>query len=318
MNNIVKDLSKKAAYGGNNWVGRNSSLKQDIGKLWADCGICNEYSELEAVLLHTPGDELLSVSDPELFHMLETVDLKKAQTEHKNLKQAYKNLGVKVYDLKYDLLPSPNIMFLADLFFMTPEGAVLGRPASSVRSGEEVHVARTLSELKIPILKTIRGDGTFEGADAAWINAKTVIVGRGLRTNDSGLVQLTSILNEMGVDVIAVDLPHGTMHLMGMLRFFDNDLAVAWPKRIAYSAVKALNTAGVHVEFIPDEIEAISGMALNVVTTGRKRILMPAGNPKTQSFYESLGVECQTIAVNELMKATGAVGCLTGILKRRE
>ncbi|MCD4742857.1 MAG: amidinotransferase, partial [Desulfobacteraceae bacterium] len=208
--------------------------------------------------------------------------------------------------------------FLADLFFMTPEGAVLGRPASSVRSGEEVHVARTLSELKIPILKTIRGDGTFEGADAAWINAKTVIVGRGLRTNDSGIAQLTSILNEMGVDVIAVDLPHGTMHLMGMLRFFDNDLAVAWPKRLAYSAVKALNNAGIHVEFIPDEIEAVSGMALNVVTTGRKRILMPAGNPKTQSFYESLGVECQTIAVNELMKATGAVGCLTGILKRRK
>lgn len=59
MNNIVEDLSKKAAYGGNNWVGRNSSLKQDIGKLWADCGVCNEYSELEAVLLHTPGDELL-------------------------------------------------------------------------------------------------------------------------------------------------------------------------------------------------------------------------------------------------------------------
>jgi len=318
MNNIVEDLSKKAAYGGSNWVGRNSSLKQDIGKLWADCGICNEYSELEAVLLHTPGDELLSVSDPELFHMLETVDLKKAQTEHKNLKQAYKNLGVRVYDLKCDLLPPPNIMFLADLFFMTPEGAVLGRPASSVRSGEEVHVARTLSELKIPILKTIRGDGTFEGADAAWINAKTVIVGRGLRTNDSGIAQLTSILNEMGVDVIAVDLPHGTMHLMGMLRFFDNDLAVAWPKRLAYSAVKALNNAGIHVEFIPDEIEAVSGMALNVVTTGRKRILMPAGNPKTQSFYESLGVECQTIAVNELMKATGAVGCLTGILKRRK
>ncbi|MCK5096835.1 MAG: amidinotransferase, partial [Desulfobacteraceae bacterium] len=88
-------------------------------------------------------------------------------------------------------------------------------------------------------------------------------------------------------------------------------------KRIAYSAVKALQNHGIHVEFIPDEIEAISGMALNFVTTGEKRILMPENNPKTQSFYQSLGVECHIVSVRELMKATGAVGCLTGILKRR-
>jgi N-dimethylarginine dimethylaminohydrolase len=317
MNNNIQDLSKKAAYGGSNWVGRDRSLKQEIGTLWADCGICNEYSRLEAVLLHTPGEELLSVTDPELFHMLEPVNLEKAQIEHHRLKQAYKDLGVKVYDLKPAHLPPPNIMFMADLFFMTPEGAILGRPASSVRSGEEVHVARTLSELKIPILKTIRGDGIFEGADAAWINSELVIVGKGLRTNDAGISQLSSILNEIGVKVIAVDLPHGTMHLMGMLRFLDKDSAVAWPKRIAYSAVKALNNKGIRVDFIPDENEAVSGMALNIVTTGPKKILMPANNPKTQSFYESLGVDCQVVSVSELMKATGAVGCLTGILKRR-
>ena len=317
MNQIPEDLSKKAAYGGSNWIGRNLSLKEEMGKLWKDCGICNEYSELEAVLLHTPGEELLTVSDPELFHMLEPLNLEKVQQEHGNLKQAYKDLGVKVYDLNPQFLPPPNVMFLADLFFMTPEGAILARPASSVRAGEEVHVARILSELRIPILKTIRGTGTFEGADAAWINPETVIVGKGLRTNDEGIAQLTSILNETGVNVIEVDLPHGTMHLMGMLRFLDDNLAVAWPKRIAYSAVKALNNNGIDVQFIPDEIEAISGMALNFVTTGRKRILMPKNNPKTQNFYQSLGVECQTIEVTELMKATGAVGCLTGILKRR-
>ena len=317
MNNIVEDLSKIAAYGGSKWIGRNSSLKQDIGKLWAACGIENEYSSLEAILLHTPGEELLSVTDPELFHMLEPVNLEKAQAEHKNLKQAYKDHGVKVYDLKPDCLPPPNIMFMADLFFMTPEGAVLGRPASSIRSGEEVHVARALSALKIPILKTIRGNGTFEGADAAWINPETVIVGRGLRTNDDGISQLRSILNEIGVEVIITDLPHGTMHLMGMLRFFDKDLAVAWPKRIAYSAVKALNDNSIRVELLPDEIEAESGMALNVVTLGPKKIIMPANNPNTQSFYESLGVDVTSVEVGELMKATGAVGCLTGILKRK-
>ena len=30
------------------------------------------------------------------------------------------------------------IVFMADLFFMTPEGAILARPASEVRAGEGV------------------------------------------------------------------------------------------------------------------------------------------------------------------------------------
>ena len=43
--------------------------------------------------------------------------------------------------------------------------------------------------------------------------------------------QITSVLSEMGVETLAVDMPFGTMHLMGMLRFADHDLAVAWPRR---------------------------------------------------------------------------------------
>jgi len=45
------------------------------------------------------------------------------------------------------------LMFVSDLMFMTPEGAVLARPASTVRAGEERWVARRLAELGVPILK---------------------------------------------------------------------------------------------------------------------------------------------------------------------
>ena len=48
-------------------------------------------------------------------------------------------------------------MFVADLMFMTPEGAILGRPASTVRAGEERLVARRLAELGVPILRVVRG-----------------------------------------------------------------------------------------------------------------------------------------------------------------
>ena len=136
-------------------------------------------------------------------------------------------------------------MFCADLFLMTPEGAIVGRPASTVRAGEERWVARRLADLGIPIVRTIRGRGTFEGADAMWLDATTVLVGRGLRTNGEGVAQVTSILGEMGVEAIPVDLPWGAMHLMGTLRIADRDLAIAWPGRLAVAAVRPSTAAAI-------------------------------------------------------------------------
>ena len=40
-------------------------------------------------------------------------------------------------------------------------------------------------------------------------------------------------------------------------------------------------------------------------------------NPITQTFYESLDIDCVTTPTNELYKAAGSIGCLTGILERK-
>ena len=43
---------------------------------------------------------------------------------------------------------------------------------------------------------------------------------------------------------------------------------------------------------------------------------MVAGVPLVQGFYEDLGITCVTVEVDELVKAAGAIGCLTGVLHR--
>jgi N-dimethylarginine dimethylaminohydrolase len=207
-------------------------------------------------------------------------------------------------------------MFVADLLFMTPEGGVLGRPASVVRAGEERLVARRLADLGIPILRSVRGAGVFEGADAAWLDPDTVVLATGLRTNPEGAAQVAGVLREMGIGVVPVGLPYGAMHLMGQLRFADRDLAIAWPGRVPYAAVEALRARDCVVRFLPDEREATHGMALNFVTLGPRRILMPAGNPITRAFLEDAGVDCQVVRIDELARAAGGIGCLTGILHR--
>ena len=310
------DTLSTSAYGGPGWTPRRTSLAEEMGTVWGPFGLSSEWSRLQAVLLHRPGPELAASQDPQATLMLAPVDLEKAQAQHDALAQAYRDAGVTVHYVEPRDTPTPNQIFVADLLFMTPEGAILARPASTVRAGEERNVARRLAELGVPILRSVRGRGTFEGADALWLDEGTVILGRGLRTNEEGAAQVTATLEEMGVTVIPVDLPVGTMHLMGMLRLVDRDLAVAWPRRLATRGVDALRQRGYRVLFIPDEAEAIHTHALNFVTLGPGEILMPEGNPVTQAFLQEAGVICHTVDVSELMKAAGSIGCMTGILAR--
>jgi N-dimethylarginine dimethylaminohydrolase len=175
-----------------------------------------------------------------------------------------------------------------------------------------------LAELGIPILRCVRGSGTFEGADAAWLDQQTVLLATGLRTNAEGARQVASLLQEMGIQVVHVGLAYGAMHLMGALRFADRDLALAWLGRVPFAAVEALRARGYRVLFAPDEGELKRGLALNFVTLGPRHILTPAGNPITLRWFEQAGITCHTVEVDELVKAAGAVGCLTGILQRQE
>jgi N-dimethylarginine dimethylaminohydrolase len=198
---------------------------------------------------------------------------------------------------------------------MTPEGAIFGRPASTVRAGEEVQVARRLAALNVPILLSVHGAGTFEGADAIWIDKDTALVATGLRTNEAGADQVTWALQSLGAQVIRVDLPFGSMHLMGTLRLAGPEIAVGYPGRTPHRAVRALRRRGYRLLWAPDPDE-IGRMALNFITLGPNRILMAAHCPRTQAAYEAEGIACATVQIDELAKAAGAMGCLTGILKR--
>ncbi|RLD07251.1 MAG: amidinotransferase [Chloroflexota bacterium] len=309
------ESSLTTAYGGEGWSPRIQTHQAEIGSLWGVCGVNNEYAPLEAVLLHAPGAEWEDIPDPDAMLMANAPDLALAREQHDAIAQFYRGAGVNVHYVEPNQLPPPNLMFCADLFFMTPEGAILARPASTVRAGEERWIARRLADLGIPIARTLRGGATFEGADAQWLNSETVLIAHGLRTNAEGVSQVSDALRGMGVDVIQVDLPIGTMHLMGMVRFLDKDLAVGWLGRLSYVAVEALRARGYRVIFIPNEAEA-KNHALNFVTLGPKEIFMAAGKPITQKFYESQGVTCHTVETGELNKAAGGIGCLTGILRR--
>ena len=313
----MKNPTQNSAYGGPGWQPRTQSLHEEIGAQWAQCGIDSEFMPLRKVLLHQPGDELaLSQEDFNAAQMLAPLDVSLARAQHAAMAAAYRANGVEVVDLQHPGLPTPNQMFMADVFVMSPCGAIVARPASTVRAGEERWAARAIAGQGMPILQSISGRGTFEGADLTWVSPTLALVGRGLRTNDEAFAQIKSALNANGIDAVQVDLPYGTMHLMGMLRLIDHDLALGWNTRLPHRAVDQLRAHGYHVDWLPDEREAKECYAFNIVVLGPRKILMPAGCPITQAFYERLGIVCVTVDISELGKAAGSAGCLTGILQR--
>ena len=305
-----------AAYGGPGWRPRMRAHAEELGDLWAACGLDSEWRPLRKVLLSPPG-AALAVGEPDANLYLDRPDPARAAEEHTALAEAYRRAGVTVIETR-EAPDTPNRMFAADLFAMTPQGAILARPAGAARAGEEVAVAAALAGARVPILRTLTGRAVFEGADLMWLDRGTALLGLGLRTNQEAARQIGALLADLGAELLAVDMPAGTMHLMGMLRIVDRDLALAWPARTPFRAVEALRGRGFRVAFLPEEVvgEAERGKAFNFVTLGPRRILMPAGNVAARRFYEGLGIDVVETPMAELAKAAGAVGCLTGIVAR--
>ena len=171
---------RSSAYGGQGWSQRTRDHCDELGSVWASHRIDSEWTSLKSVLLHRPGEELLVAgNDPNSVQMLAPVDLARAQSEHDQLAETYRSLEVDVHYVEPAGRCPPNQMFCADTFVMTPVGALLARPASTVRAGEERWVQNRLAALGVPIARSLTGTATFEGADLMWLDSETAIVGHG-------------------------------------------------------------------------------------------------------------------------------------------
>ena len=294
-------------------------MREDMASTWGDWGVSSEIGRLRAVLLRRPGPELDAVTDFDAMQMRSDLSPDVVRRQHDALAAAYRAHGVTVHAIERGRIDKPNAMFVRDLMLMTPEGAIVTRPASTVRAGEERLVAEALSRLGVPILMSVHGSGTFEGADVAWVDKDLCFLAEGLRTNEEGADQVERMLREIGVaNVVRVGLPHGAMHLDGLLGLLDRDLAVVWPRRTPLKVVETLRRRGYRFIEVEDEGEAQDCLPMNAVALAPGEILMPSGGDRLRERYEEAGVRCYTVDISECIKAGGGLHCMTGFLKREE
>ena len=214
---------------GAGWRGRAASHAEEIaeGRIWRPYGVRSAFAPLTAVLLTWPGDELAYDAPPNDMLMARRPDLSLMRVQAESIAAAYAAAGAAVHLIRPTANAPPNLVFACDLFFMTPEGAILGRMAAEQRAAEPRLCAAALAEVGVALLATPRGRATFEGADALWLAPDRVLVGVGKRTNEAGFQLVRAVLAEMGVTALAVDLPSTVQHLLGCVNPIDHDLVVS-------------------------------------------------------------------------------------------
>lgn len=304
---------------GERWFPSEVHFGAEIKELWGDWYCDSEVGTLRAVLMHRPGPEIegITAENYPQYRFRGPINAAKARQEHDALTDIYSSHGVEVHFVEGQRTDRPNAMFLRDLVFMTPEGAIVCRPALAVRRGEERAVAYTLAKLGVPILKTINGDGYFEGACALWVDRETVIIGTSSRTNEAGLRQVENELRTIGVtDIVRTQIPFGSIHLDGYLNMVDKDKCLVFPWHLAYDCAKFLMTKGITLIEATDIHEVKHGLAVNVVALRPGKIVMPAGNPNTKRILQANGVEVVEAELTELMNGWGSIHCSTVFLRR--
>ncbi len=313
---MLKSPQDINAIPGERWFPSETSMTEDMQQLWGDWGVCSEVETLRSVLMRRPGAEIENF-DWKKARFKSSVDPEKIRANHDALTDIYREHGVTVHYIEEQREDRPNALFCRDLVFMTPEGAIVTRPAIEARRGEERYAAKKLSELGVPIIKTIGGNATFEGAMGMWINRTSVVLGTGVRTNREGFDQVKSELERQGVsNIIPMQIPYGHAHIDGNLNMASNDIAVIHASQVPYDVCDALKKLGIKLLECPSQTEAKVSFAINFVALKPGLIVMPEGNPRTRELLEDNGVQVISVNIDEIMKGYGAMHCCTAFLKR--
>lgn len=211
-------------------------------------------------------------------------------------------------------------VYTHDPAVMTPYGSILLQMRKPVRSPEPSAMRADFERLGVPILGALSGDAVSDGGDKVWLDAQTLVVGRGYRTNASAVEQFRSLLSPHGVTVIDVDLPHylgpdAVLHLMSVISPIDHDLVVVYEPLAPVALLELLDERGVR-RITVDEDEMLTQGA-NILAVAPGEVVLAAGNDKVRAKLDAAGVKVHEFAGTEVaVKGDGGPTCLTQPLWR--
>lgn len=243
-----------------------------------------------------------------------------AQAQHEAMCHELSAAGAEVLELPPSNALSLDAVYVHDASLPSDFGLILMHPGKLNRADEGKWHGTFAKTMGIPVLAKIVRPGTTEGGDILWLDTRTLLVGRGYRTNAAGIAQLRELLGGKGVDVIPAPLPHGSgpnvcLHLMSLISLLDEKTALVDLPWLAVETVDLLQSRGytlIEIDYFERDT-----MACNILALGNKRLLALENNPKTNDKLRAAGFDVRTFPGSELcINGGGGPTCLTRPLLR--
>jgi N-dimethylarginine dimethylaminohydrolase len=279
---------------------------------------------LERVLVCSPSaagwNSLDRVTHWRQLGFLHEPNFEVATTQHDALCHELEAAGAEVLCLPASESFSLDAVYAHDASLATDFGMILMNPGKSNRLREAAVHRRAYEGFGIPILGEVHGPATTEAGDMVWLNSKTLLIGRGYRTNAAGIEQMRSLLKPHGVEVLPAPLPYGAgpsacLHLMSLISLLDEHTALVDLAWLAVETIELLKATG--YDFVEIDHSERDTLACNVLSLGKKRLLALEENARTNERLHKAGFDVRTFPGSELcINGSGGPTCLTRPLAR--
>jgi N-dimethylarginine dimethylaminohydrolase len=292
-----------------------TKFEDEVEKLWGRrWGVNTEVGRLRMVLLHRPGQEIYSISEPyEMWRYTQKPDLKEMLKDYQALVEAFRKEGVEVVER----LPEKNrparlvkSLYTRDPSFAVPSGVIKGRMYDSLRRGEELYTMETLAGLGCPIFRVVHGTGTVEGGSVMWLDPKHLAIGLSFRVNEEGGWQVAEIIHVIDSEIDVKMTPIFGGHIDESLCMVDQHTLVVDRDGIIWAFWEYLND-----ELKYNIIERPKGVYLHAVALRPGRVLAASAEDKREGLklLEKEGIDVIEVSIDSLVQPrnTGSIHCLT-------
>lgn len=261
-------------------------------------------------------------ADPAVWHYAKEPDSARLEAQFDSFVEALEAGGTEIswIDESGDAIDDglADSVFTYDPSFVIGDGAVVLRPGKKLRTDEADLHERFYERSGIPVLGRVESPGLIEGGDMFWLDDRTIAVGRGFRTNQSGIDQFADIVGPRGVELAVFDLPYhegpeACLHLMSLVSPLASDLALVHLPLLPVALRQTMLDMGYRLLEAPaDEFDASLGLNLNVLATAPGEVLAIAGFDQTHALMRDAGCVVTTFEGDELcVPCEGGPTCLT-------
>jgi len=280
-------------------------------------GVSSMTCSLRRVALSKPGVALLE-AEATMWNYGPTFNRHKVLSQHQAFSDLLIDYGVDILWIEED---NPNIadaVFTYDASLVTPAGAILMNPGKLLRQGEQLLHKAFYERFEIPVIGEISGNARAEAGDTLWLDSKTLAMGRGFRTNQLGIDQMTEILAHQSITVHAFDVPYyqgsaACLHLMSLVSLVDTKTAAICDMLLPVSLYQLMQGMGFNFISLPfKEYKASGTLSGNILTIAPGECIMIDGYSQTRNTLEAAGVKIRVFKGDALcIGCEGGPTCLT-------